>query len=879
METPDKLTSPAGATALEEAFSHHSRGNLPIAERLYEAILSADADDIDALHLLGVLRKQQGRYEEAIRLIEAAIRLDPDYVEAHVNLGLALNDIKRHEDAIASYRRALAVEPGCVEAHYNMGVVLGTLGRGEEAVASYRSALAISPDHVEAHYNLGVLLGGLKRHEEAVACIESALALRPDYARAHFVLGAALRELGRLAAAEASYRRALEIQPDYAEVHGNLGVTLKELGRPVEAEASHRRALAIKPDDAETHNNLGSALQDQGRFAEAEASYRRALAIRPDFAEVHSNLGTALREQGRPVEAEASHRRAMELKPEYAGAHNNLGSALQTLGRLSEALASYRRALELTPDYHEAHTNLGNALYLQGRFAEAEASHRRALAIKPDFAEAHSNLGNALFFQGRLAEADASHRRALQLDPNSAGAHSNLGNGLLDLGRLAEAEASFRRALALAPDFPNARSNLLLALNYTERLSRAALFEEHRAWSQRHEAPLAAQRLPHPNSRDPQRRLRVGYVSPDFRRHSVACFIEPVLARHDRNAFEVYCYSNVIHPDRVTERLLALADGARSIVGLSDAQAAAQVRADGMDILVDLAGHTARGRLGVFALKPAPVQASYLGYPNTSGLSAIDWRVTDVHADPPGDGDAFHSERLARLPQTFLCYRPPEEAPAVEPAPFLQKGYITFGSFNVLPKVTAEVIRVWAQLLERVPGSRLMLKGRGLGGTLARAHLLGAFAQHGIAEDRLTLLPHDGDFRAHLSRYREMDIGLDPFPYNGTTTTCEALWMGVPVVALAGERHAGRVGASILANLGLEELIAKSVEHYLSLAAALAADGARLASLRETMRARVTASPLRDEAGFAHSLEAAYREMWRRWCCSEPSAPLDVALA
>ena len=361
----------------------------------------------------------------------------------------------------------------------------------------------------------------------------------------------------------------------------------------------------------------------------------------------------------------------------------------------------------------------------------------------------------------------------------------------------------------------------------------------------------------------------MGYVSPDFRRHSVAYFIEPLIARHDRDAFEVYCYSNVLTPDSMTRHLMGLSDSACHIVAMSDGEAADRVRADGIDILVDLAGHTAGGRLGLFALKPAPVQVSYLGYPNTTGLAAIDWRITDIHADPPGNGDEFHSERLARLPRTFLCFQPPADAPAIQPPPSIESGRITFGSFNTLPKVTPEVVGAWAQLLHRVPGSRLLLKASGLTDAAGRGRLLGEFAQHGIDEDRLTLLGKVGDFNAHLARYHEMDIGLDPFPYNGTTTTCEAVWMGVPVVSLAGDRHAGRVGASVLANLGLEELIATSIDEYLAIAADLAADTARLGMLRETMRARVVASPLRDETGFSREVEHAYRQMWLRWCSGD----------
>jgi predicted O-linked N-acetylglucosamine transferase (SPINDLY family) len=330
----------------------------------------------------------------------------------------------------------------------------------------------------------------------------------------------------------------------------------------------------------------------------------------------------------------------------------------------------------------------------------------------------------------------------------------------------------------------------------------------------------------------------------------------------------VYCYSNVALPDSMTGHLMKLADYAREITGLGDAEAAQLIRADGIDILVDLAGHTAGHRLGVFALGPAPVQATYLGYPNTTGLAAVDWRITDIYADPPGDGDEFHTERLARLPRTFLCFQPPAEAPDVQAPPSLKNGHVTFGSFNVLPKVTPEVIRTWSLLLQRVPRSRLLLKALGLGDAGSRAHMLAAFARHGIVPERVTVLPMEGSLQAHLARYHEMDIALDPFPFNGTTTTLEALWMGVPVVAIAGDRHSARVGSGILANAGLGDLAARDANEYIAIAAALAGDGARLAALRLGMRGRLDASPLRDAAGFVRDLEGAYHGMWEQWCVS-----------
>lgn len=308
---------------------------------------------------------------------------------------------------------------------------------------------------------------------------------------------------------------------------------------------------------------------------------------------------------------------------------------------------------------------------------------------------------------------------------------------------------------------------------------------------------------------------------------------------------------------------------------MGDEAAARMIRDDGIDILVDLSGHTSGHRLGVFALKPAPVQVTYIGYANTTGLPGIDWRVTDAHADPHGDGDAFHAERLVRLPGSFLCFQPPGDAPDVQPPPSVANGYVTFGSFNVLPKVTPEVIRAWSRILQGVPRSRLLLKALGLGDADSRGRLHGLFEGEGIGADRVTLLPVEGALRDHLARYHGMDIALDPFPFNGTTTTFEALWMGVPVIVLRGDRHSARVGASILANAGLESLIAASLDDYVALGVRLAGDAGRLAELRSTMRDRIAASPLRDAAGVTRELERAYRDMWVRWCAAASRDPVE----
>ncbi|MFQ5545679.1 MAG: FkbM family methyltransferase, partial [Acidiferrobacterales bacterium] len=458
------------------------------------------------------------------------------------------------------------------------------------------------------------------------------------------------------------------------------------------------------------------------------------------------------------------------------------------------------------------------------------------------------------------------YQQALTLKPDFAEAHNNLGNALKEQGKLTEAIAAYRQALALKPDFTDAHSNLLLCLHYGADTEPAAVFIEHQRWAEQHALSLADTIDPHANDPTPNRRLRIGYLSPDFRTHSVAYFVEPLLAAHDRAGFEVICYANVVRPDSLTKRLQSLVHKWRNIVPLSDAEVADLVREDGVDILVDLAGHTGKNRLLVFARKPAPVQVSYLGYPNTTALATMDYRLTDAWADPPGHMENSYTEELVRLPHGFLCYRPPQDSPEVAELPALSAGHITFASFNNASKVNANVIGLWSKILRALPDARLIMKARPLGDVGTRQRFEELFEQNGVSTGRVELLGWASSTAEHLELYNRVDIGLDPFPYNGTTTTCEALWMGVPVIVLAGTTHAARVGVSLLSSVGLPELIADTPEAYVALAISLAGDLDRLQQLRAELRAKVARSPVTDETRFTRALEGVYRNVWHGWC-------------
>ncbi|MGE3480769.1 MAG: tetratricopeptide repeat protein, partial [Gammaproteobacteria bacterium] len=641
-----------------------------------------------------------------------------------------------------------------------------------------------------------------------------------------------------------------------------LGRAYGAANRFAEAAAEFSRALELQPDFVEAQLNLGLALFSQDRLEDAAACFRKALALRPELVAAHYNLGLVLIRQDRLDEAAASNLQALACKPDLAEAHHNLGMVYSRQDRPDEAVRSYQRAIALNPRLALAHYNLGLTLYNLGRLGAAEESYLKALALEPDHVETLLDLSLLYGDLGRVDEAVARAQQAVAIDPQHAKAQLNLGNALLRQCRLEEAAACCSRARELDPDLSDAHSALLMVLHYMGVTPADELYAEHLRFGQRFEAPLRSLRTPHANERDPGRRLRLGYVSADFCYHSVAYFFEGILAAHDRTRFTITCYYNHNQQDGMSERLRAAADDWVPCRGMTDEQLAKRIRADGIDILVDLSGHTRGNRLLAFARRPAPVQVTYLGYAGTTGLEAMDYRLCTEDTDPPG-AEAWHSERLQRLPRSLWCYRPlldPGAAAAVRPD---RTNEIVFGSMNAFAKVSPETLRLWCEILNASPASRLVMTSVPEGE--ARSRLRDRFAAEGIAPERVELygkLPY-AEYRELLGR---VDIALDPYPYNGTTTTCDTLWRGIPVVSLRGEASVSRAGYALLKAVGLEGLAARDAEGYVRTAVELAHDAGRRAELRAGLRARMESSVLRDEAGFTRELEAAYRAMWRAWC-------------
>ncbi len=603
-------------------------------------------------------------------------------------------------------------------------------------------------------------------------------------------------------------------------------------------------------------------LYQSGQFSQAEQICTQIVAAEPRNEVAWSLLGAIACDTSHYDRAIECFGAALALTPFEPLAHYNLGNALRIRGNLAEAISRYQQALQLNPQFAEAENNLGIAFQDQGQHGPAIAAFRRALALNPGFVAAHNNLGNALRDQGNLDQAVHCYHQALQLDPRSADVHNNLGTALKDRGELSAALDAYRRAIELQPTFTTAWSNLLYSLYFCEDYNASAIYEEHRRFDSQLAAPLAPIIKSHLNSRDPKRRLRIGYVSPDFRHHCQAFFTLPLLAKHDHQNFEIFCYSDVVSPDRVTAQIQRHADSWRNIKGLPDTQVADLIGQDQIDILVDLTMHMAGGRPLLFARKPAPIQICWLAYPGTTGLSAMDYRLTDRYLDPPELNDTLSAEESIRLPESFWCYDPFGLELPINSLPAPTNGYVTFGSLNNFCKINPTVLRLWSRVLRSVDRSRLViLAPEGI----ARERTLEAFTQQGISSDRITFFAKQ-PLQQYLALYNSIDIGLDTIPANGHTTSLDSLWMGVPVVTMVGRTAIGRGGFSQLSNLGLAELISTSPDEFVAVASQLAADLPRLAMLRAGLRERLRNSPLMNATSFARNVETAFRQIWQRWC-------------
>jgi protein O-GlcNAc transferase len=727
----------------------------------------------------------------------------------------------------------------------------------------YAEVLAADPAHDLAAFRLGLIELQEGRAEAATALIGQAAERVPENSRYQLGLAQALQALGRWPAAAEALRRVLELEPDSLDAQIDLGVVLQRGGEPAAAAAAYRVALSRKRDDPRALGNLGAVLREMGELEEATQLLEAAARLEPHAASHAINLGIVRCERRDFAAAESILRAVLAREPDNADAAFNLGNALRGLGRPREAIEQYRQAAARRPGHTEALNNLGNAYKETGDFAPAMAAFDAALAARPSYTAAINNAGCLLRTLGRLDEAEDTLRRGLRVEPRHPALHDNLANVLKDAGALEEAIAHYRRALELDPGNAATHGNLAYALSF-QCAEPEPILEECLRWGARFAAPLERSRIQRDLS--PDRRLKVGYVSGDFREHCQSLFTLPLLAHHDRREVEIFCYSSVQRPDAWTPRLASHADTWREVRALDDAALARLVSDDRIDILVDLNMHMANGRPLLFARKPAPVQIAWLAYPGTTGIEAMDYRLSDPRLDPE-DFDRHYSERTLRLPDTFWCYDPQNEDLDVNEPPCLEKGYVTLGCFNNPCKLTDRTLALWGGVMRAIPEARLNLlapPGR------HRERLLARLGAHDIEARRLSF----ADYRPraeYLSSYHDVDFGLDTLPYNGHTTSLDALWMGVPIVTRLGETCVGRAGLSQLFHLDLTDLVADSDAAFVAIATALAADPERLRRLRRSLRDTMRRSPLMDAPRFAHHLERAYRCAWREHCSAAPS--------
>ena len=610
------------------------------------------------------------------------------------------------------------------------------------------------------------------------------------------------------------------------------GINLMRRYHLTEAKAVFMRIVDINPDKLDALYHLSSISGMLGDVDMANEYCHKVIALNPDFAMAHYNLGHVYATQGKPDEAEASYREVLRLDPRNVLAHCSIGNLLLQIDRTDEAAAHYQKALQLNRFHADVHIGLGNIFFSYECDSEALACYQEALRLNPELSVVHNNLGNVYTRQGNLDKALSSYSEALRIAPGNLKTYSDY----------------------------------IYAMAYHEDYDAASVFAEHVHWGEKQERNVST--IPsHTNTPDPNKRLRVGYVSGDFRNHPVGIFIEPVFSHHDQTHFEIYCYSNNARTDDLTERLRQHVDHWSTVVHQTDDNLAQQIRDDGIDILIDLAGHTAKNRLSMFAIKPAPIQITWMSYIASTGLKAIDYIIGN-HFVIPAEDERFYTEQVVRLPHHFLCFTPPRAPISVSPLPALSCGQITFGCFNNTAKITPSVVATWSRLLLNLPNARLFLKSAGFGTDEIRQQYQQLFAHHGIQGERL-YFAGPSPREEYLAAYNEVDIGLDPFPYNGGTTTVEALWMGIPIITLRGDRFAGRMGQSIMMNIGLGEFVAENIDQYIEKTIALASDLPRLAALRAGLRQRLLNSPLCDGQGFTLDLETAYRRMWHSWCHSK----------
>lgn len=823
--TPAKKTvkpTPAQMNAIAALFN---QGRLAECEPLATKITQQFPQDGFGWKVLGAIRQQQGLVEPAFDALKMAAALLSEDSEAQYNLANYFYDQNQLPEAVNSYQAAIKINTRFAQAHYNLGSVFKGQGLLVEAEACYKTALKISPDNAQMHFNLALMLYEQGRFSEAVDYFKVSIKIQPDFTAAHVNLGASFKALGQLQKAETCYRQALSLSPDHAEAHNNLGVVLKVLGNMVEAERCYRTVIALRPEYSSTYNNLGLLLKDLGRLFEAESCYMTALKLDPLLADAHNNLSVLFRMQGRFADAATSSKNALKINPNYVDAYDNLGLALDAMGMFAEAEVAFEHALKLAPDNIVVLSNFSITLNTLCQLTRAEAYLKKCLKLAPEFINAHVNLCVNYLAQGRVEEAEATCINALKIEPDNV----------------------------------FAQNNLLFSMNYLATHSIKECVDKAREYgyvvASKVETPFTAW-----CHKTPTKRLRVGLVSGDLRQHAVAFFLENLLQHSDTSRVEFFAYPTTSHDDAMTARLKSYCSGWKSLTGLNDEAAATLIHHDGLHVLLDLSGHSSGNRLPMFAWKPAPLQVSWLGYFATTGLAEMDYFIADEVGVSTKNQSQF-VEKIKYLPDTRLCFTAPEAEIPVAPLPALANGYITFGCFQNMAKVSDEVLELWAEVIRANANAKFCWQCKSFRDNLVADSLKQRLVQRGVQAENIILLA-SADRDDYLAAHKEVDFILDTFPFPGGTTTCEALWMGVPTLTLAGNTLISRQGASLLTAAGLGDWVANSKAEYLDKSSLFCSDFVKLSNLRNGLRAQVLASPLFDGPRFAKNMEQLLWQIW-----------------
>ncbi|MCK5295595.1 MAG: tetratricopeptide repeat protein [Alphaproteobacteria bacterium] len=856
---------------------HVNLGNAFVGAEKYEKArksfllaLELEPDLSAALCSLGNVLAIQGEFEASVKYFQKAIKINPDS-DAYRGFSVALQKKKSYEKAVEMAYKAVSLVQNDVECWENLGIALLKNSEPENAEKAFKKAIEIRPDFANAWNNLAIIQKDFDNLKDAEYSIRQCLLLTPDNATSLSLFADILVSLNRDDEAVSVYEKAISLSPNHVNANNNLALILQDRGDIEKSLLRFEKAFKSAPDNVFVINNYAGVLRKTKKYNKAIALFDKVIALGKADAGIYNNLGLVYVDLKNRKKAIECFEKAISENDELPEAYNNYSALLIKINDIEKAIEMLKQVVKIRPEYLEAWNNLGHAYYIGNKLKKAFDAFNRILEIDPENGSAKFSLGVISWKEKKYSKSLSLIKEAIEKDGKKVCYLNMLGLVSSDIGLAEETKHAYEKILEITEEpIPQIHSNYLFFLHYNPKISNEELFEAHKYWEKVNSVSIKDTDYPHMNNRNPERPLRIGYVSGDFRSHSVSYFSLPIIEGHHKSEFETYCYSNSRTEDEQTIKTKKAVNHWRDIVGLLPNEQQQLIREDKIDILVDLSGHTSGNKLPLFACKPAPIQVSYIGYPNTTGLSAMDYRIVDDKTDPVGESDKLNTEKLARMPDSFLCYRPSgKNVPDVAPLPFEKNGYITFGSFNNISKLGLNVVKAWSEILKRVPNSKLLLKSKQLGDETIRERLANEFADCGIQLDRISCQYYAASLYSHLEIYSQIDICLDTFPYNGTTTTCEALWQGVPTLCFNGNRHSARVSKSLLYGVGLEYLVAENENEYIELAVKTAADTEKLSDLRKNLRSIIKASSLCNEERFVTNLEKLYRQMWKDWCKGE----------